>query len=354
MKDRKKIELKNDLRMIVQDHLQEALEKLGDWETRGGHELAKNDGEEGKESSEEDKEPSFGHVLRQFEENVEEFKQIAKSINTDSEEHVEIEEINTRLAKVERLRRKLNMDFADMEREYISIEKKLSLLEKNDELEQIEQELEAIWEEAFREAYKLHISRKEKVVEFEEKIYEQIKTLGMEHARLLVELTPEKINFDEIIKEKDNYLSLSVYGLSKLCFLYRSSTDGEGMPIKKIASGGELSRLMLALKVVLNEKIAISTLMFDEVDAGIGGEVANRVGEKLVEMARNKQVIVITHLPQIARFADAHYSVKRDGGEGVSIIRLSEQMRFGELARMLGKEDSPEGLNLARQMINSV
>jgi len=119
-----------------------------------------------------------------------------------------------------------------------------------------------------------------------------------------------------------------------------SPNPGEDLkPLARIASGGELSRIMLAMKRIFAEESQVRTLIFDEVDAGIGGGIAEIVGRKLKEISRRHQVFCITHLPQIACFADAHYRVtkKESGGRTfVEVKRLSDEERLEEVARMLG------------------
>jgi DNA repair protein RecN (Recombination protein N) len=115
---------------------------------------------------------------------------------------------------------------------------------------------------------------------------------------------------------------------------------GEALkPIQKIASGGELARIMLALKNVLAENEAITTLVFDEVDTGVSGRAASKVARKMADVARHKQVLTVTHLPQIAAMADVHFSVEkgeRDGRTFTNVERLTRQRRMEELARLTG------------------
>jgi DNA repair protein RecN (Recombination protein N) len=122
-----------------------------------------------------------------------------------------------------------------------------------------------------------------------------------------------------------------------------------------IASGGELSRVVLALKAILAETDAVETIVFDEVDAGIGGGTAEVVGRKLSELAKHHQVICITHLPQIAKFADHHFSISKHVAHGrtrTAIHRLVAEDRHKEIARMLGGEDITRAtLEHARELL---
>ena len=128
------------------------------------------------------------------------------------------------------------------------------------------------------------------------------------------------------------------------------------LPLAKSASGGELSRVMLALEVVLAASAAGTTMVFDEVDAGVGGRAAVQIGRRLARLARTHQVIVVTHLPQVAAYADVHLVVRqrpgRDGASGVR--RLDDDDRVAELARMLaGLGESDSGRAHARELLDA-
>jgi len=147
-------------------------------------------------------------------------------------------------------------------------------------------------------------------------------------------------------------------GLERLEF-YLSPNPGEELrPLAWIASGGELSRIMLALKRAAPDSKGVATLIFDEVDAGIGGAAASVVGEKLKSVACGLQVLCITHLPQVAAFADAHYRVEKmeDGGRTfTALVQLKDDTRVLEMARMLGGAQVTERtLEHAREMISNL
>lgn len=134
-----------------------------------------------------------------------------------------------------------------------------------------------------------------------------------------------------------------------------STNPGEPVkPLQDIASGGELSRIMLAIKSILAKVDTIDTLIFDEIDVGISGRTAQMVSEKMSHIARTHQVIAITHLPQIAAMADSHYFIEKkaeDAKTTTSIVKMKREESIGELARMLGGVEITEGiLNSAREM----
>jgi DNA repair protein RecN (Recombination protein N) len=144
-------------------------------------------------------------------------------------------------------------------------------------------------------------------------------------------------------------------GLEKGEFYLSPNPGEEPKPLARIASGGELSRIMLALKSAAPEADGILTLVFDEVDAGIGGEAATAVGEKLRGVACGRQVLCVTHLPQVAAFADVHYRVEKQEREGrtfTALVRLDGEERTREMARMLGGAKVTERtLEHARELI---
>jgi DNA repair protein RecN (Recombination protein N) len=135
--------------------------------------------------------------------------------------------------------------------------------------------------------------------------------------------------------------ALSDSGIDRAVFVIAPNVGEDLKPLASIASGGELSRVVLALKSILAATESVATIVFDEVDAGIGGAVAEVVGQKLAELAGRHQVVCITHLPQIAKFGDHHFRISKgvaDGRTRTTIARLASEDRTREIARMLGGE----------------
>jgi DNA repair protein RecN (Recombination protein N) len=198
-------------------------------------------------------------------------------------------------------------------------------------------------------ANQLTKKRKTAARELEKKVETELGHLGMKKTTFTVKLTQEPggDTFDG--------LKLGPRGADRVEFLISPNPGEEPKPLAKIASGGELSRIMLALKTILVEGDSIPTLVFDEVDAGIGGAVAEEVGKKLKRAALKRQVFCITHLPQIASMAGSHYgvtkSVKKDR-TSTEVRLLDKQERVDELARMLGgKTITGAAVEHAREMI---
>lgn len=172
----------------------------------------------------------------------------------------------------------------------------------------------------------------------------ELGALSMPHARLDVEVAS---------REDDK---LTPYGLDDVDFLFAANNGMQARALSKGASGGELSRLMLALEVVLVDQRTVPTLVFDEVDAGIGGKAAVEVGRRLGRLAQHAQVLAVTHLPQVAAFADHHFHVQKDDDGFVtssSVVALDGEARVDELARMLaGQEDSATAQAHARELLD--
>jgi DNA repair protein RecN (Recombination protein N) len=142
-------------------------------------------------------------------------------------------------------------------------------------------------------------------------------------------------------------------GSDDVAFLLQPRADATPVPLHKGASGGELSRVMLALEVVLAGADPVGTFVFDEVDAGVGGRAAVDVGLRLSRLGQQAQVVIVTHLPQVAAFADQHFVVVRDDNESrATIVELDSSQRAGELTRMLaGLADSQAGLAHAEELL---
>jgi DNA repair protein RecN (Recombination protein N) len=180
---------------------------------------------------------------------------------------------------------------------------------------------------------------------FESKLAETTRDLAMSTARFEVRRTP----LDEALWTLD--------GPERIEFLYAPASGEEARPLSRVASGGEISRVMLALKSTLGEADSVPVLVFDEIDAGIGGATAICVGRRLRELAAGRQVIVITHLAQVAAFADAHLVVEKSEAEGrahTSVRSASGPERVAEVARMLSGSVSDTSLAHARELIDSV
>ena len=266
-----------------------------------------------------------------------------------------LEQLEDRLAEIQRLKRKYNADVDGILRMQSEIDQALGELERGEEeitsLESVfAQARQAAWDTAER----LSHERQRAAKKLKRDVEREAHALGMPETTFAVHFASPDDRSDDppfFIGGK----KLTEWGMDEAEF-YFSPNRGEPLkPLVKIASGGELSRLMLALKALVVASRGVSTLLFDEVDAGIGGRVAEIVGERLKRVAAQNQVITVTHLPQIAAMADCHYVVQKELDKGRTVTRvrrLSDQERVVELARMLGGvKITDKTLRYAEEMI---
>ncbi|MFD1860890.1 DNA repair protein RecN [Aeromicrobium camelliae] len=206
----------------------------------------------------------------------------------------------------------------------------------------IEAELAELEPQVLRRAEELREVRRAAAADLAARVQTELAALSMPSARLEVLVEPSD--------------DLTHHGGDTIEFLFAANSGMAPRPMSKGASGGELSRLMLALEVVLAHEHTVPTLVFDEVDAGIGGKAAVEVGRRLARLARNAQVIAVTHLPQVAAFADHHFVVAKSDDGAItrsSVRRLSDDERVDELARMLaGVDESQAAQEHARELLD--
>jgi len=259
-----------------------------------------------------------------------------------------LEEIESRLAELRRLKKKYGPSLADvMEREKRDAEALESFAAWQDDRIALEKTIAGLKKEALEKAERLSGKRKKAAAEFSAKVETILARLGMPHARMPVSMSQTKSESGKILLTHD--------GMDDVEFLIAPNIGESSKPLIKIASGGELSRVALAIKAVLSSKDAVDTLIFDEIDTGIGGEVAVAVGSYLKDISRYKQVFCVTHLATIAARADMHYSVDKiiEAGRTVTRIQLLEgRHREEEIARMLaGDKEGAASLAHAAELL---
>ncbi|WP_430612032.1 DNA repair protein RecN [Enterococcus sp. DIV0876] len=255
-----------------------------------------------------------------------------------------LEEVMSRLETIRQLKRKYGESIPVILAYYDSISKEISESAYTEgQLEQLETELaqkaEAIWQLA----EKLHVKRREAAHRLEKEIVQELKELYMEHAQF-------EVRFASGDKQ------LTTNGFDDVEF-YLTTNPGEGMkPLVRVASGGELSRILLALKSIFSRKQGITSIVFDEVDTGVSGRVAQAIAEKIAKIAANSQVLCITHLPQVAAVADNQYFIEKaiqDGRTETHVRKLAQSERVTEIARMLsGAEITDLTIEHARELLS--
>jgi DNA repair protein RecN (Recombination protein N) len=216
-------------------------------------------------------------------------------------------------------------------------------------LAQLQSESVSIFNELKLRALKLTESRTSIAKKLSIAITSELALLAMPNSKISVEVNTTDS------EKSENYSST---GIDEVVFLFTSHTDGKLLPLGKAASGGELSRVMLAIEVVLAKNSPVGTYIFDEVDAGVGGKAAIEVGKRLSLLARNSQVIVVTHLAQVASWADNHFVVSKNESGSVTqsnILEVSGPDRRKEIARLLsGQEDSKTAQEHAGELLDMV
>ena len=186
---------------------------------------------------------------------------------------------------------------------------------------------------------------------------EQLDSLNMKRARFSVEIeqVPDESGAPVSINDQpEQYYACDITGIDRVQFLIAPNPGEPFKPLTKIASGGETSRLMLALKTILSSADATPTLIFDEIDAGISGRSGQIVGEKLWQLTRNHQVICVTHLPQIAAFADTHYNVNKQVYDERTVTIVNElrpEQRVREIAHIMGGNVTEFSMKSAEEML---
>ncbi len=252
----------------------------------------------------------------------------------------ELEELEHRLHNIDNLKLKYGEDIPTILSYLQTVNDELHTLEHADEnVERLEKESQDILAKLDKQATELFKERSTTAKKLSKNVTTQVKPLGMANANFLIEVT-----------END---TLKQNGKDDIQFLFSANLGEAPAPLNHVASGGELSRIMLALNVCSGYP-DMPTLAFDEVDAGIGGQTARSVGKLLKQLAFDHQVLVVTHLAQVAAFADQHFYVEKIEQEGrttTNIQQLSDAEREAELARMLSGSDSATAIAHAKELL---
>ncbi len=279
----------------------------------------------------------FKNIYEKLENIIYEIKEIREFMKApEIEEEENINAIQERLFFLNKLKKKYSKTIEEL------INYKQELIQKIQSMENLPYELEKLKSRLFEIermlnslADKISIRRKRASRKFRIEVINHLKELGMPDIEFLIEF------------EKTN---LSYNGRDKIEFLFSSNKEFLPRPLKKVASGGELSRFALALKLIIAGKESPSTLIFDEIDAGIGGETALKVAEKLQELSKHYQILVITHLPQIASKSHKHFLItKKDNTTNIKEIQGED--RVMEIARMLSGIVSQESIEHAKLLL---
>jgi DNA repair protein RecN (Recombination protein N) len=296
---------------------------------------------------------AIAEIVYRVEDLVEELRAYLKSVEFNDRRQEEVEE---RLDALNRLKRKYGGSLEAVLEKLASSTAELSVIENiGAEIAAVEDRLRERHAATARQATLLSKKREAAATRSAARVASELSTLKMADTKFAVALsaTPADADTDPHLTVGANAVSES--GIDRAVFTIAPNVGETLKPLVAIASGGELSRVVLALKSILAASESVATIVFDEVDAGIGGAVAEVVGRKLTTLAQHHQVICITHLPQIAKFGDHHFKISKhvvSGRTRTAITLLSDDDRTREIARMLGGEKiTPVTLEHARELL---
>ncbi|MDU2502928.1 MAG: DNA repair protein RecN [Peptoniphilus harei] len=291
----------------------------------------------------------YNKDLKEVEENLEDIRFRISDIAKDLDRYVSSSEVDEerlqflrkRIDLVNNLKLKYGNNVKSINSFYEEISERLRFLQNfEDNLNKLLRKIEEKEAEALVLAEKISQKRKKTSEILEKKVEEEINKLNIKDAKFKIEIKEKELSFD---------------GIDKIEFLIAPNLGQDLMPMAKVASGGEMSRIMLGFKSIIAEKDNIPTLVFDEIDTGISGKTAQIVGNKIKEVSKDRQVIVISHLPQIVALADTHFAIKKDvvNNSTISTIdKLSYDERVNEVARLIGGMNVSEiAIETAKEMI---
>lgn len=281
--------------------------------------------------------PEVTELLERIDSSYIELKDIAQEVNGLTD-HVEfdparLETINERLDKLNSLQQKFHVrDLGELIETYHQLKEQLSHIDHSDEdVEALEQEVTQLLENAQKQAKELTAIRTKAAKKVEEEMKQRLIPLGIPNVRFSISLTEKPLCHD---------------GGDKVSFLFSANKSTPLQPVTQVASGGEIARVMLSLKAMISGAVKLPTIIFDEIDTGVSGKIAEKMAQIMVEMGNHeRQVLSITHLPQIAAMGSHHYKVSKEETDNGTISRmteLSQQERVQEIAQMLSGSDVSE------------
>ena len=278
-----------------------------------------------------------------------ELKDIAQEVSSHLEridfDPMEMDAVTNRLDKLYDLEKKYHVETVEeLIAKRAELNEQLDNIENSDEaLSALQQQLQQLHKQACQEADALTRLRAKAAKRIESEMQQKLVPLGMPHVRFSVEISPEP---------------LGLSGQDKIAFMFSANTSTPLQPISQVASGGEIARVMLSLKAMISGAVKLPTIIFDEIDTGVSGKMAEKMAEMMQEMGdHGRQVISITHLPQIAALGTTHYKVeKQETAQGTvsSMKQLNETERIHEIAQMLsGSDVSEAAIANAKQLLKT-
>jgi DNA repair protein RecN (Recombination protein N) len=262
-------------------------------------------------------------ALIQIQEATAELRNYRAGIELDG---ARLEIINERIASSQNLARKHRVEVSALPGLAVTLNRELETLRGDDfDIEAMQRDLGRIQEDYMFSAAELSLKRQQTAAILSEQITREMQQLGMDSGQFVIEIESDQ--------------SPGTHGIDNIRYLVSANPGQPPKSLVKVASGGELSRISLAIQVIMSESSSIPTLIFDEVDSGVGGGVAEIVGKKLRQLGRDRQVLCVTHLPQVASQAHHHFRVEKiseNNATSTEVFALSDDQRLEEVARMLG------------------
>jgi DNA repair protein RecN (Recombination protein N) len=270
----------------------------------------------------------------------------------------QIEEVRTRLGAITMLKKKYGGSIKSILEHRKKIGEEFNLADNvSERITDLNKKIEEQRINTGELANNIRKRRKETAAKIKKSITESLKTLGISHPNYQTNIVNELAENGIYLTVKDKSYKCSAKGIDSVEFFISTNEGEDPKPLVKVASGGEISRIMLSLKSTLAKSDKLPLLIFDEIDVGVSGRIAQKVGTALKELAAYHQIIAITHLPQIAGLAAHHYKVEkssRDKRVVSSITKLTEEDRIEEIAKLMsGEEVTAEGISSAKQLMNS-
>ena len=267
----------------------------------------------------------------------------------------ELDRVEARYALIQQLRRKYGDTVEDILQYQGEIGEEITQLENADSLAaELEEEISRLKAALVPLVLDLSSQRREVAANLEKRVQEELAFLNMEKAVFVVEF--DRHRREQTLEIDGEQVGVSADGIDNVQFLISANPGEAPQPLTKVASGGELARVMLALKSILAQVDSVATLVFDEVDTGIGGKAALAVAQRLARLGAYKQVLCVTHLPQVAAGAAHHFMVEKQVSEAnvttVGVNKLNPEQRLEELSRMLGGHRTEASLSHAAELMN--
>ena len=291
--------------------------------------------------------PDASELVQRIESSYIELKDISEEISGQLEridfDPAELDAINNRLDRLYDLEKKYHVStVSELITKRDELKSQLNNIENSDEaLAELQQRLDVLQKQAKQEADILTKRRKKAAQQIEKELQSRLISLGMPNVRFCIQMTEDSLGFS---------------GQDKVAFLFSANTSTPLQPVSQVASGGEISRVMLSLKAMISGAVKLPTIIFDEIDTGVSGKIAEKMAEIMQEMGNHeRQVISITHLPQIAALGTTHYKVEKEETSQGTISRmtlLSQDERIREIAQMLsGSDISDAAIQNAKQLL---